>query len=80
MQYTLRGVPRALDRALRQRAKREKKSLNTVALQVLAEAVGIDSPQRKRRTLADLAGSWAEDRAFDESVADQRRVDLELWR
>lgn len=80
MQYTLRGIPNELDKALRRKAKREKKSLNAVALEVLAEAVGVEPAPRKRRDLSDLLGTWREDPAFDEVARDQRRVDPDLWR
>jgi plasmid stability protein len=41
MQYTLRNVPKALDGALRRRAKREGKSLNETALAVLLDGLGL---------------------------------------
>jgi hypothetical protein len=80
MQYTLREIPSALDRALRQRAKREGKSLNRVAVELLSEAAGVTAAKRKRRSLDDLAGTWAKDAATDEALQAQRGIDKGLWR
>jgi hypothetical protein len=40
VQYTARGIPREIDRALRQNAARRKQSLNRVILDELAAATG----------------------------------------
>lgn len=42
MQYTIRGIPRSVDRALRERARRENRSLNEVAVEALAEGLLVD--------------------------------------
>jgi plasmid stability protein len=80
MQYTVRQVPAELDRALRRRARREGKSLNEVTVEALREAVGLAEVRVKRRSLADLVGTWQEDPEFDAAVADQRRIDADLWK
>lgn len=80
MQYTLRNVPRAVDRALRERARRERKSLNEVALAALQSALGVDADERPRRDLSDIAGSWIKDKAVDAALAAQREIDPDMWR
>jgi len=80
MQYTLRRVPRELDRALRTRARREKKSLNEVALEALAQGLGMAEQAIVRRSIADLAGTWQDDPEFDAAIADQHTVDEDLWK
>lgn len=80
MRYTLRNVPKAVDRALRQRARRENKSLNEVAIEALSQGVGLQERPVRRRKLDDLAGTWREDPEFDAAIADQHRIDPELWR
>ncbi len=81
MQYTIRRVPKEVDRALRERALRRKLSVNEAALEVMAEGLGIDaSTPLKRRDLSDLAGAWVKDKAVDAALADQRRIDASLWR
>lgn len=80
MQYTIRGIPPAVDAALRRRAKATSKSLNQAALEALMEGVGVENPPKKRRDLSDIAGTWVEDEAFDAAIADQDQVDPDLWR
>ncbi len=79
-QYTIRSVPAAIDRALRQRARSEGKSLNEVALDVLRRGLGLDGPAPEHHDLDFLIGTWVEDPAFDEAVAAQDQVDEDLWK
>lgn len=80
MQYTIRGLPARLDKLIRRRAKEEGKSLNTVAVEALMEAFGLRGSVPTRRDLGSLAGSWVEDPAVDEALAEQRTIDDEMWR
>ena len=80
MQYTLRQVPLALDEALRRRAKVEGTSLNGMVLRMLARALGLDGEQEPRRSLSDIGGTWHRDAACEHALADQDRVDEDLWR
>jgi plasmid stability protein len=80
MQYTLRNVPDKLDRALRERARREGRSLNEVAIDALARAMGLTEAPLRQRSLRGIRGSWQEDPAFDAAIADQHRIDEELWK
>ena len=80
MQYTIRGVPPALDEALRRRAREAGTSLNAAVLEVLAEGAGVTGEPRRRRDLADIAGSWRPDKALEAALAEQDQIDEELWR
>jgi len=80
MQYTLRNIPPAVDRALRALARREGKSLNEVALRALARALGADETPVRHRALDDLAGTWRADPEFEAALAALHRVDESLWR
>ena len=81
MQYTIRGVPPAIDNALRARARAAGKSLNEAAVEALAEGAGVGTvTARKRRDLADIAGTWKADKALESALAEQDRVDEDLWR
>lgn len=80
MQYTLRGIPPAVDSALRDRARASRKSLNEAAIDALAEGAGLTSAPRKRRELGDIAGTWKAEKAVETALADQDRVDEGLWR
>ena len=80
MQYTLRNVPEELDHALRERARREGRSLNEVALEALKVALGLSEEAVVRRDLGDVAGTWIEDPQVEAALADQRQIDEDLWR
>lgn len=80
MQYTIRNLPARLDEAIRKRAKEEGKSLNAVAVEALMQAFGLRGRAEAYREVSDLAGSWVEDPAVDEALAEQRGVDDEMWR
>lgn len=80
MQYTIRGIPEAVDSALRERARAGGKSLNETAVEALAEGSGMAGSPRKRRDLGDIAGTWSAEKAVEAALADQDRVDKGLWR
>jgi plasmid stability protein len=79
-QYTVRNVPDEIDRALRARAHRERKSLNQLTLDLLVEAVGHGREKRSKRDLSKIAGHWADDAETEQALEDQRKIDPELWR
>ena len=78
MQYTIRRIPKAVDAALRRRAKHEGKSLNEVAVKSLADGLGIGEQRRSRRDLSGVAGTWRRDRATEVALAAQDQLDEEL--
>ena len=80
MQYTIRGVPPAVDSALRERARVSGKSLNEAAVDALTEGSGMAGSRRKRRDLSDIARTWKTEKAVEAALADQDRVDEDLWR
>jgi hypothetical protein len=80
MQYTMRGIPPALDAAIRQRARREGKSLNEVAVSALAQGLGFDRQRVARRDLGDIVGTWKRDARVDAALAAQDEVDENLWK
>jgi len=76
LQYTVRGIPREVDRILRQKAAQRKQSLNQVILDELTVAtVG----RKQRADFSDLVGQWTPDPAFDEILAAQRKIDWDKW-
>ena len=80
VQYTIRTIPSAIDRALRQRAKAESKSLNAVALEALARGLNLQAEPIVHTDLDPLIGSWQEDQGFYQSMADFERVDEDAWK
>jgi len=80
MQYTIRGIPAAIDNALRARARAAGNSLNEAAVAALAEGAGVTGSPRKRRDLGDIAGTWKADKGLTSALAAQDHVDEDLWR
>jgi len=77
VQYTIRGIPQDVDRALRQKAARRKQSLNQIIVEELTTAAIGRLP---REDFSDIVGRWTPDPAFDEILASQRRIDWDKWK
>ena len=69
LQTTIRDIPKDLEHALRERARRSGESLNRTLIRLLREAVGLNPPGKKR-DLSALAGTWSQEEAdeFDRQV------------
>jgi plasmid stability protein len=81
LQYTVRNIPEHVDRALRRKAREERKSLNEVLRQALIREAGAVEPSvRLHADLDTLAGTWVDDPGFDEAIRAQDQVDESLWR
>lgn len=77
-QLTIRGVSEELSRRLTRLSRERGQSINTTVLAILEDALDI---QARRRRLARYA-TWtpADMKEFDDTLADQRVVDDDLWR
>lgn len=73
VQYTLRAVPEAVDLALRRKADREGRSLNSIAVEALARGLELEVRESTHTDLDDLAGTWVEDPGFDRAGNDFSR-------
>lgn len=80
MQYTIRRIPKAVDDAIREKARATRKSLNEAAVDALADGAGVKGVAQRRRDLGDIAGTWKSDKTFDSAVTDQDRIDKSRWR
>ncbi len=80
MQYTIRNIPKAVDQALRKKAKVERKSLNQAAVEALEQGLSVGGEQIKRRDLSGIAGTWVEDPVFDELRKMHEQIDPEAWK
>ena len=58
----------------------QHKSLNQVAIESLSNALGVDAKPARQRSLKEVAGSWCDDPDVEDALADQRRIDPDLWR
>jgi len=80
MQYTIRGISPALDEAVRERARVQGRSLNEVALEALANGLGLGDEEIIRRDLSDVVGTWKRDAALEAALLARDRVDEDLSR
>ena len=80
MQYTIRNIPDILDESLRRAAREQGKSLNEVAIEALARGAGLGERRSRQRDLGGIAGTWRKDPAFDRALAEQDKIDPELWK
>lgn len=80
MQYTVRGISEALDRAIRRRARAEGKSLNEVAVDALADGLGLGGEVVPLRDLSDVVGTWKKEASVEAALAAQDVVDESLWK
>lgn len=79
VQFTVRGVPKAVAEMLRRKARYEGKSLNGVLVEALAASVRRDG-EWENHDLDWLAGTWVEDPEFDQAIQAQHQVDEAMWR
>ena len=77
IQYTIRGVPQEVDRALRSKAARRKLSLNQV---IIEELSAVTTGLRKRADFHGIAGQWTLDTDFHDIIASQRQIDPDKWK
>jgi hypothetical protein len=77
VQYTVRGVPKEVDRALRAKAAQLKISLNQVVVNELTRAtIG----HARKADFSSLVGQWTPDPEFDDIIASQRQIDWDKWK
>lgn len=76
-QLTIRGVTDELNRRLSKLSKSKGQSVNSVALRILEDAVGIDA--RRQRLDRYMTWSSTDLNEFEAALRDQRVIDDELW-
>ena len=80
---TVRNLPPAVVKAVKEKARREKLSLNKAIVALLEEAtVSRTGKNVRHRDLDHLAGSWSEQEyeQITSAVREQRQVDPEMWK
>ena len=80
MQYTVRRVSRALDKALRRRAREKGRSLNEATIEALSDGLGFGEEGVVRRDLSDIVGTWKREASVEKALAAQDVVDKALWK
>ena len=84
---TLRNVPPPVERAIKQKAKRERLSLNRAVVELLEEAAGRPAGKTAgprgalHYDLDKYAGAWTKKEAeeFNAALKQQRRVNPKDW-
>jgi hypothetical protein len=80
-QFTVRNVPLHVARAIRNKARHARQSLNSALVEALARQAGAqDAGETTFDDLDYLAGKWEDDPEFDAALADQDKVDEQLWK
>ena len=81
---TVRNLPPAVARAVREKARKERLSLNKAIVRLLEAATGVGQPAKPvvHHDLDHLAGTWseAEYQEFMGSLREQRKIDPEMWK
>lgn len=79
VQLTIRGVPAQVKKLLRHRADSERKSLNSILVEVLSAAAGLWNGDTCYGDLDELAGRWLDDPDFDSAIRAQDQIDQSMW-
>ncbi len=81
---TIHGLEDPLDTLIREKARQEGLSLNKTIKQLLAETLGIKSPDQTihKNEFADLCGVWSKKdiEEFEKNNATLSTVDPEDWK
>ena len=81
---TVRNLPPAVAKAVKEKARKEKLSLNKAIVRLLEEATG-NQPRAGKELHHDLDqffGTWSkkEADAFDAALDEQRQIEPEMWK
>lgn len=80
---TLRGINDALDKALKEKSRKQQESVNQIAIKLLNRGVGLSSDKvfQKYDDLDSLAGTWSEEdeMIFHQNTQFFNKIDGEMW-
>jgi hypothetical protein len=81
---TVRNLPPEVAKAVKEKARKEKLSLNKAVVRLLEEATGVEKGKKKilHHDLDRFAGTWseAEYQEFREAMKEHRQIDPEMWK
>jgi hypothetical protein len=81
---TVRNLPPELARVIRQKAKKEKASLNRTVIRLLEKATGVEKPRTEEvhTDLDRFFGCISKEEAdeLDEAIREQRQIEAEMWK
>ncbi len=73
-QYTIRGITKEIDQAVRQKVLETGQSLNAVLVESLYAGLPIKKTESKTNGLEAFIGSWTEDPEFDKVMDECSQV------
>lgn len=81
---TVRNLPPEVAKAVKEKARKEKLSLNKAIVRLLEEATGVEKGKKKvvHHDLDRFFGTWTKEEAdaFDEAMREHRQIDPEMWK
>lgn len=81
---TVRNLPPEVAKAVKEKARKEKLSLNKAVVRLLEEATGVEKRKQKvvYHDLDRFFGTWTKEEAdaFDEAMREHRQIDPEMWK
>jgi hypothetical protein len=81
---TVRNIPPHVARLIERKARQDKTSLNRAVVSLLEQGSSVRENGKRtvHRDLDFLFGSWTKEEAdaFDADLAEQRKIDPELWK
>jgi plasmid stability protein len=81
VQYTIRNIPLAVDRAIRKQAAQSGKSFNQTVVELLTlQTFGSKTPPAVDDNFDWLFGANTLDAGFDEAITELSKPDDRLWR
>ena len=80
-QMTLRQIPGTVKKGLRLKARKDGRSINRTAVDLLQQALGVGNGQSKKRDLSGFSGKWSaeECRTFEKNMTPFGQIDAETW-
>ncbi len=85
-QITIRGIPKEVEKVIREEAEKKGASLNKAFLSLLEKVTGVKANGKKKKALSHdldhLSGVWtkAEWAAFRKNLEIQRKIDEAIWK
>ena len=81
---TLRNLPPKVAKAIREKARKERLSMNKTVIKLLEEATGATRETRRaiHHDIDRFFGTWTKEEAdaFDERLREQRQIEPEMWK
>ena len=81
---TVRNLPPGVAKAVKEKARKEKLSLNKAIVRLLEEATGVEKGKKKilHHDLDRFFGTWTKEEAdaFDAATREHRQIDPEMWK